>query len=1512
MDRNAVLCEVLKHRLPQWTEIPDDSPMDPYFFSSVRYISIKNEDGILIQALNLRTNEVVTFLVMDINFLALVPMTHINNPQIQMLVSTAPLAYRAPIMVFNGDLKKEMYCELLVFKTMGDQKAFIEQGNNVLKPLWDNIYTYGDHVSNYDGNTVVLQNNLMCSHVYYTTYKTTPYTPQEFFYDEARDQKFLMNLRDIIPRCKHEAAFDIETIVHETAMDPDLRCKAFADYEFRDLEYCRLAVHELQEAGVKGLPPSPFVGITQKMHEITSISLVVCNYHKTGEQKKDYFIYYNNKLVKNPLEMIPVEHLQLDPARLKISGCKNEFYMLLAFINQLRKSVNVLYVYNANFDIQVILQRLRYYAFRGRTGLCCAAHREIPLGWGETLMAKWEGFISAKPELFKGQILMSQDILKSNYIKLLKGLGKLLATPSDPETRLGLIKARILAYRKMKDTVQNFKSHGFACDIIDMMYVCKRKEFEAKDGSLNTVAKLIIEKFKPGKAKIKTHKLDDVTYDKLDEYYREGGTKLAQCLIYNLIDSLLVVRIAKCLRPMEEYIYRQLACYNIDTAAHTRGVMNFCGFIQSTKVVEVSRNKARLDSGIVVATDMLHNSLFEPETVARRGGFVMAPLTGLFFAQPTQCLELCLDFASMYPSMMCDLNISPETIIGHDKTKYANDYMGYDWSKIDQGFNKYTLVLRVDRTDPDNPVLKRHISDTSVSLKRYLRLRTEHKRALKKSTGHAAEYHNRLQNEMKICTNTHYGVSEHTCSLMITTQGQHKIKHVNRFIKTLNRNGHNLFPNYGDTDSTMLYHPSDINETQLSDMLVLKEDVREELKEYMLKKLSQELIDRVVAKAKGTDTFVQSFLSDVEMVLFDDMVEKLRLFHGAEIIAPVKRDGTWWVTDPMTGVEMDCSTPFRSELICKLEYENASSIGCHVAKKMYLCLVHELNEGMIVTTKIKKRGMTGFKSSRFGATENITDDFMDLIFKGGALVKTGHLESLKPVTWDKLSAPVDILHLSEPPIYENGHCTNMSSINLIPYRVTAIRREPVEGIKGGEIVYVDLQESSSGTRYVHVVILGNGCALNHFFSAANVLHRELSFEAIAMFRAFFVGAGFLDLNNIVMYERATKLKTEFLSKITNYDLYVGKKLKIPFVTLHKRKTDIQEITGSQKRKLDYPSEWARQDPTMALFRRYPVDLRIERMMMDYFGAGLKCTGAAFTPPAFRVSGEMSRHSIVIKNHIDKHYLNDNSKFLAHVVMDRAMPISCYVTADDDIVTKIEGLVSTVVRTIQDTQTKLKLLSEQGGKIFHSFFRQLPPEMNNLDISYKYNPSTDLALKPISRLPPLAHGDPETIYQDMVEIIGGLIQKIPHLVEFVDWELEKSSNKTLTLLTPKLARDLGVKPLINSLSDDTGNPNLIKLAHGVYIATLMLHYIQGDQLELNDLPRTTRTGVIGEPPKQATKKQLLTWFNDLGELIAQKEPMTHCAGCAEFWMTHGADPNFIKNVYRVAGGVFVRKIKKICL
>lgn len=110
---------------------------------------------------------------------------------------------------------------------------------------------------------------------------------------------------------------------------------------------------------------------------------------------------------------------------------------------------------------------------------------------------------------------------------------------------------------------------------------------------------------------------------------------------------------------------------NIDLVVHGRGD-NFGGFVQSIHTVQIPQLMFRLDTLRVkagpVSKELEICLRWDPvlcsvdgDEDTWRGGAVCDPLTVLHYSGPIMGLELSFDFSSMYPSIMCALNISPET-----------------------------------------------------------------------------------------------------------------------------------------------------------------------------------------------------------------------------------------------------------------------------------------------------------------------------------------------------------------------------------------------------------------------------------------------------------------------------------------------------------------------------------------------------------------------------------------------------------------------------------------------------------------------------------------------------------------------------------------------------------------------------------------------------------------------------------------------------------------------------------
>nr|UNP64366.1 DNA polymerase catalytic subunit [Salmonid herpesvirus 1] len=967
MDPNSNLTKGVAHLLPAERSLGLDDEaiyaeqgLSPIFLGSTKYVSMisggQRIDCLLCKALDLRTNEPFVFRVTPLNHYVIIPQTAMNynnGSLLRDLINRVGPKYSFETQMFNGDLKKTMDVTIFVMRTRGDYETFIRCANPIItRAVSDDVYTFGDE-DIHEGNTVALYNNILNSRTYYVKRtETASYAPSEFIFDEARNSKSLMNLNQIIPHIKREAAFDIETVFNVANIQEDLQCPAFTKSYFANLRetealYCALRL----ECGEHFTVPAPKNdSVVQKLHEINSISLVVCNYAqpKTKGDKtthrKDFNVYYTTSAAAMDMEPIPTEHLLIDYDRINFIPCDNEFIMIGRFLACLLKNVDVLYVYNAHFDVAVLRQRIAFYSHPRMGPFCCNAHKNISIQDGRKLSDMWERFLSAHPSFHKGTILLGTEELQKRYKGYLCASANVIRGSADWDAKKALLGAMRGQFNTNKSTIQNLKVNCFGTDIVDLMYMTHQGVFENKTGKLEDKAEKVLSIYRPNKAKVKTHKMQGVAYEDLDDAYRAGGTDLTKCLVYNLIDSQLTVRIAKCIQPVEEYIFRQISALNMDIMVHTRGTGNFSGFVQSTKAVEIPRHKARIDNNIVLATGKKKMCLFKPLLNERIGGFVMEPLTGISFMQPKQSFEVCLDFAALYPSNMCDLNISIESIVDHAHMDKVTEFVGYDWSGLEGGFEKCTLLMSVDRTNPEAPTLKRHFSDTAASLKRYLGMRNFHKKAMKKaqSEGDTDTYvfHNRLQSEMKIQANAHYGVSPNTCSLMITTQGQHKIKFVNKALVNLQFGTHGLFPNYGDTDSTMLFTPPDDTQSEIKlkvdGIFVDESSFTPELRDYVIKGQSKALVAELEARFISIDTFINSFLGAIESVMLDDALGRLVISSSDGTINRSYQPeigGPWFIKDPKTGHPMNVSEPFLDGMINKLEFEDASSVACHVGKK---------------------------------------------------------------------------------------------------------------------------------------------------------------------------------------------------------------------------------------------------------------------------------------------------------------------------------------------------------------------------------------------------------------------------------------------------------------------------------------------------------------------------------------------------------------------------------------------------
>nr|AWU46759.1 DNA dependent DNA polymerase [Percid herpesvirus 2] len=1514
MDASSSLHRAVAHLLParRCLTAAELAPYTFYYFSTVRFV--ESDNILLVRALDITTRLVSDLVISGLNFFAGVP-SRVCSSAIQRLALSLTPTYTYTTRMFNSDRKHYEDFSMYVFAKYDQERTFVTLGNPMLSRQDDNVYTFGDHVTTMDGNTVALYNNVLCGHAYLAPDGVSMLLARDLVYDEARDTAALMKLSTFISHVRNEAAFDLETIVQESNIGPKYRCDRFNARYFQ--RYHAMQTHY---ATFKSTWPNvpmdrpPRDDVTMKPHEVTSVSLVIGNYHLAkptrATHRKDLLVYYNVESIAVPALPIDTRDLGIDYDRVQFVPCNNEYDMLHSFLKRLMRSVDILYVYNANFDVSVLRQRIAYYNFRQRVSGCCLAHQQIDVTRGAKLQTLWENFLSKQPDLCPGQLVLGLDVCHQIYVSFLTDVTAIMQTPGlNANECRSRVSARKALYQTTKSHVQNLKSTCYGSDVVDMRLVVTQRAYdECNSGRLNDKAHVVITKFKPHKNPRKCQKLKDISYDQLDESYRAGGTRLTECLIYNLIDSHLLMRMAKCIEPLKDYVYRQVATYNIDQMVHTRGTMPFSGFIAPTKAVEVSRHKARLDLGSVVATGHLRNSMYAPETMQRRGGYVMQPQTGLSFSRPGASFETIVDFASLYPSIMCDLNISPETIVAHEHADKLTDYVAYDWSRIANGFSKYTLVLAVERsTDGVTPPrLTRHISDTCCSLKRYLGLRAHHKSCLRTSvTPLQRDYHNRLQNEMKICANSHYGTSDLTCSLMITTQGQHKIKLVNKQLLRLN-----MAPNYGDTDSTMFWSPADTSEKGFDgDCEPVFSAATEELRAYVVSKLTHELMARVKARFQTTQEFVSHFLHDIGAVLLNDVMAKMTLLttnsQGERVLVPLVKDpvdGDWYARDHLTGTRMNASAAFRVDMVTKLEYENCSSVTCHVAKKMvslshthsyvllllvvfvtnistpspqYVCLVHELSEdGTLTSTVIKKRGMTGFKTSRFGATETITRDFIDIIFKGHILSVTSDVDRLVPTSWSTVTTGQNVMCLSD----------NQPDLTL--HRILATKTTSGgDGSNSGtlEYIFVKLRDEETDLVTTRCVCLHRGHNMDHVYSDTGARERELAFVKLSEFRTLSVAMGFLNWSHVIRYAKVAALKNEYKAKREAYKMFTTKQLKLPYVHLIDKKTRLYQILGRTASNMEFPNEWVKQDPAVAFFRRFPIDLKLETLMRDYFGSGFKCEVPGFTCAEPLDGMPWPRpQQLSVKSQIDSLYLNDNSKCLAHVLIDLHM---WNVTRFDCNEAQLGAHMAEIVAVVVATKRRMQQLVELGLELFYTINGNAPPELvYRTDTTYDFE--ADCAMRPLTKAVriPREHQQPEIIYATALAALRNDLTALEPFVRFAPLAVP-FTERTLTVLPLRVATDLCLPPHVILTTDSTDEPVLLRAAQHIYYATLARHAMDGLNFSVHELPMTLLRGL----PRRATPRELCAYFRGVKALCDSAEPLVaHCAHCLRFWSEVSVD------------------------
>ena len=1161
------------------------------------------------------------------------------------------------IHVFHDDIKRQVNAQVFPLKCISLAKTYVETVRGAL--------TFGDFCPDKgyymyrDGNTPALCSNVMFGRMYFlpTNKLNGTLSASELIYDHDKsvvETKLFDS--EHMPYFYKAACLDIETVFDKYHRDTSLICESFA-YKFpyctqsrvaNMTEYRAMLVQRLN-VGRKQLPkqkknvtiPTLSPDMPGQQHEITCVSLVILNSHiakmSADHHRKALIVLYNKCKVtqKHNLEAdyelakgVGIE----DVKRISFYPCSGELRLLETTIRLLYDhGVELLYVFNAEFDVRVIEQRVHFYADSDYAKRCDSSTQKRC----SSLLRAWHGLFVTRA--------MADDVLPffqfenvrylEMYKDMLNSLGSVLQSATLlTEYKLQLISNHIDKFNRGKAKLGHFKMNSCGMNIIDLYRMAGTKEikFACTSMKLNDVAPFVIAKVrelhkKPPKDARKLYKVADVSYSKMDEMITMGGKSLFAVLIYNLVDSQLCARLAKVLNPVSSLFHRCRTTLNIDVVVHGRGD-NFGGFVQSIHSVQIPQLKFRLDTLRVkagpVGMELNSRQRWQPQYNPEwEGGAVFDPITGLHYSGPGMGLELSFDFSGMYPSIMCALNISPETIIPWPPVNFPHDLSGwvcYNWAA--EGFEYASLILKYDQAQG---AFVRLPAVLSSSVEYYLNQRAEFKRTLKNPDISEVErvYCTTQEGECKILANSFYGTAPHPCGPLISGHGRQQISVVNSCVSTFYRHGSPVV--YGDTDSVMVsvgYTPGQRPENDVSDVDFHKKDTADPGPENeRLESFAYKARKALADKFEQAGAQVPEFLNYVHTALVEDTLKRMYLIGSANKHQNIVRDPSgrftkegypvYGATVPGSEDFVDVTGPFVRDRRVKLEYENSSSIYCHVAKKTYVALTHNLDDkGSLSSVSVKVRGLSAFKSIRTPCDSAVTDTFIACVMRGDCIkLATDDVSCFSTCPWHQLKRGDVIFYLAREPLVDDlGRWleVDQASSFLTPCRVadvTTLQLDSGFSAASTTLTPVHDNESLSGANFtVRTLYKDLKYCMNHIFSRKQSILRDLLACKASEIIASKMGAGFFPWSSLIKSSKNKHFSQQTLDrlKVSNASI------KTTYVEIVKRW--LKQITGLSITPVEC-YEYHKCNPCEAAFHRYPLNLQAKTgCITAMFGGSLQC------------------------------------------------------------------------------------------------------------------------------------------------------------------------------------------------------------------------------------------------------------------------------------------------------------------
>ncbi|KAI4822304.1 hypothetical protein KUCAC02_007858 [Chaenocephalus aceratus] len=361
-----------------------------------------------------------------------------RRPLVRGTWSKHMVAQPVRVSVLHDDIKRKVNAQVFPLRCISLARKYVRTVRGAL--------TFGDicpdkgYYMARDGNTPALCSDVMFGRVYFVPENklNQELSASDLIYDRETceaDAKLFDGKH--MPYFYKAACLDIETVFDKSYRDPRLHSRTFA-YAFpyctesrvADMtEYRSKLVCTLNAAGwpyPKGASmyrARSGRDMPGEQHEITCVSLVILNSHvpkgSPGDHRKTLIVLYNKCKVRH--EPHPEADHELDRgagidqvSRVQFHPCSGELALLEATIRLLyRHGIEQLYVYNAEFDVRVIEQRVHFYAESKYAESADPATRKLC----SSLLGAWNGLFVTRA-LATDVLPTFQDKAKLGHFKM--------------------------------------------------------------------------------------------------------------------------------------------------------------------------------------------------------------------------------------------------------------------------------------------------------------------------------------------------------------------------------------------------------------------------------------------------------------------------------------------------------------------------------------------------------------------------------------------------------------------------------------------------------------------------------------------------------------------------------------------------------------------------------------------------------------------------------------------------------------------------------------------------------------------------------------------------------------------------------------------------------------------------------------------------------------------------------------------------------------------------------------